>query len=68
MDASIDCPMLETLAVMIACSQIVVAQPRSPIPSLPGGFDEVDIAVLDWIAAEGRTVSRRFMRIYDWGC
>jgi hypothetical protein len=46
MDASIDCPMLETLAVMIACSQIVVAQPRSPIPSLPGGFDEVDIAAI----------------------
>jgi hypothetical protein len=41
------------LAVVIACSEIVVAQPRSPMPSLPGGVDDVDIAVLDCISAEG---------------
>jgi hypothetical protein len=63
MDAGIDYPMVKTLAVAIACSQIVVAQPRSPMPSLPGGFDDVDIAVLDWIAAEGRSVCRRLLRI-----
>jgi hypothetical protein len=25
-----------------------------PAPRLPAGFDEVDIAILEWIAAEGR--------------
>jgi hypothetical protein len=41
---------------VIAHSQIVVAQPR-PMPTLPAGFDDSDIAVLDWIAAEGPGVS-----------
>ena len=52
---------IETLAAVIAHSQIVVAQPHSPMPSLPGDFDGADIAVLDWIAAEGRRVSRRLL-------
>ena len=47
-------PNVETLAVVIAHSQIVVEQPRRPAPHLPAGFDDVDLAVLDWIAAEGR--------------
>jgi len=63
MAAGIDYQTVETLAVVIGCSQIVMAQPRTPMPSLPGGFDSVDIAVLDWIAAEGRSVSRRFLRM-----
>ncbi len=42
---------LETLAAVIARSQIVVAE-RMPRRRLPAGFDEVDIAILDWIAAE----------------
>jgi hypothetical protein len=63
MDAGIDYHMVETLAVVIACSQIVVTQPHSPMQSLPGGFDDVDIAVLDWIAAEGRSISRRLLRM-----
>jgi hypothetical protein len=33
---------------MTAHSQIVVAQAHSPMLSLPGGFDDVDIAVLEW--------------------
>jgi hypothetical protein len=55
--------MVEKLAVVIGCSQIVVAQPRSPMPGLSGGFDDVDIAVLDWIAAGNRSVSRRLLRV-----
>ena len=43
---------IETLSVVIARSQIVVARP--PCRRLPAGFDEVDIAILNWIAAEGR--------------
>ena len=36
-------PTIETLAAVIGHSQIVVAQPHSPMPSLPSGFDEVDL-------------------------
>lgn len=42
---------VDTLAAVIAHSQIVVAAPRR---RLPAGFDEVDIAILDWIVAETR--------------
>ena len=52
-----DCPTIETLAAVIAHSQIVVAQPHSP--TLPAGFEDLDIALLDWITAERRRVSRR---------
>ena len=58
-------PDLETLVAVIARSQIVVAQalalPRSR--QLPAGFEAVDIAILDWIAAEGRRASRGFVRL-----
>jgi hypothetical protein len=47
-----------TLAAVIARSQIVVEAPRRPAPRLPAGFDDVDLAVLDWIAAEGRRLGR----------
>jgi hypothetical protein len=42
---------LETFAAVIADSQIIVA---GPVKRLPAGFDDIDIAILDWIAAEGR--------------
>jgi hypothetical protein len=51
---------LETLAAVIALSQIVVTR---EIASLPAGFDDVDIAILDWIAAEGRRAGRGFVRM-----
>ena len=51
-------PNVATLAAVIAHSQIVVAQPHSPMPALPGGFEGLDIAVLDWIAVEGRRLGR----------
>ena len=44
-------PDVETLAAVIAHSQIVVAAQGK---RLPAGFDEVDIAILDWIVAETR--------------
>jgi hypothetical protein len=50
---------LETLAAVIARSQIVVAG-RTPCRRLPAGFDEVDVAILDWIAAEGRRACSLF--------
>ncbi len=42
---------LDTLAAVIGQSQIVVA---GPVRRLPVGLDDIDIAILDWIAAEGR--------------
>lgn len=49
---------LELLAAAIARSPIVVAQPRA---RLPDGFEEVDVAILDWIVAEGRRLGRGFV-------
>ena len=61
-------PDLETLAAVIARSQIVVAQAfarptlvRSWTRHLPAGFEAADIAILDWIAAEGRRVERSYL-------
>jgi hypothetical protein len=58
-----DCPDLETLAAVIAHSQIVVTRPVGGIRQLPAGFDDMDIAILDWIAAEGRRAGRSFVRM-----
>jgi hypothetical protein len=46
-------PDLDTLAAVIARSQIVVAAMPADIRRFPAGFDSVDIAILEWIAAEG---------------
>jgi hypothetical protein len=60
---------LGTLVDVVARSPIAfsaTAVDRSPIRDhrpLPSGFDEVDVAVLEWIAAEGRRVGRRLGRI-----
>ena len=54
---------LETLAAMIAHSQIVVVQPAKPASRLPAGFDEVDISILDWIAREGQRVGGSFVKM-----
>ncbi|MGA8610775.1 MAG: hypothetical protein WB760_03480 [Xanthobacteraceae bacterium] len=52
-------PDIATLAAMIAHSQIVVREPPQVVfDHLPGGYEEIDIAILDWIAAEGRRVGR----------
>ncbi len=49
---------LEMLVATIAHSPIVVAAKR-----LPDGFDDVDAAVLDWIAAEGHRLGHSFVRM-----
>jgi hypothetical protein len=53
---------LEMLAAVIARSQILVTD-RSKSRRLPAGFDDVDLAILDWIAAEGRHVGRNFIQL-----
>jgi hypothetical protein len=51
-------PDIATLAAMISHSQIVVPELPQYLDCLPAGYEEVDIAILDWIAAEGRRVGR----------
>jgi hypothetical protein len=46
---------VETLAATIARSPIVVRQSATP---LPNGFDEVDVAILAWIAGEAQRARR----------
>jgi hypothetical protein len=53
---------IETLAAVIARSQIVVAH-RTPSRRLPAGFEDIDVAILDWIAAEGRRAGRNLIRV-----
>jgi hypothetical protein len=48
----------ETLSGMIARTQIAVAPP-TPTPQLPAGFDDVDLAILDWIVAEQNRATAR---------
>ena len=54
---------LATLAAVIARSQISVLEAVQSRRRLPSGFDDVDVAILDWIAAEGRRAGRSFVRI-----
>jgi hypothetical protein len=56
-------PTIEGISAVIAHSQIGVAQPYRAVSSLPAGFDYADIAVLDWIAAEGRFLGRGLLPI-----
>ena len=54
-------PDIATLAAMISHSQIVVPSPYLqcvPLEGFPAGYEEIDVAILDWIAAEGRRVGR----------
>jgi len=53
-----DRPTLAALIAVIAHSPIMVARPAAV---LPDGFEEMDLAVLRWIAAEGRRIGRGFV-------
>lgn len=53
---------LETIVALVARSPIVVAEPALR-QRLLAGFDEADIAILDWIAAEGRRAGQNFVRM-----
>jgi hypothetical protein len=54
---------VETLVAIIARSPIVVESPIKAAPCLPAGFDAADIAVLDWIVAEGRRLGRGIVQM-----
>jgi len=55
---------IEFIAMVIAHSQIMVRRENAAVPVfshvLPAGYDEADIAMLDWIVAEGRRAGRVF--------
>ena len=51
---------LATLAAVIAHSQIVV-QATGAGEDLPAGYGEAEIAVLEWIAAQGRRTRPFYM-------
>jgi len=53
---------LAELAAVIARSQIVVAKPATAA-RLPAGFDAVDVAILEWIAAQGRRAAGTLVRM-----
>jgi hypothetical protein len=62
-------PDIETLALTIAQSPIVVARVLSRTPlrqairaQLPAGFDDADLAILRWIAEEARRTGRGLFR------
>ena len=50
-------PMVAILTAAVAHSPIVA--PRR-LAHLPAGFDDVDAAILDWIASEGHRIGRSF--------
>jgi len=62
-------PTVDALAAVIAHSQIVVETPAADCSRganrlpLPVGFGDVDVAVLEWIAAEGRHFGRAIARL-----
>ena len=61
-----DYPDIDTIATVIAHSQIVVTQATREAAAgspLPAGFDEVDVAILEWIAAEGRRLGQVVARL-----
>ena len=55
-------PDIATLALTIARSPIFVAR-AAACRRLPDGFEDVDVAMLEWIAEEGRRVGRSLIRI-----
>jgi hypothetical protein len=56
-------PDVDTLAAVIARSPIVVQPPAADSRRFPPGFDEIDIVILEWIAAEGRRAGRGLPRM-----
>jgi hypothetical protein len=50
-----DRSLLEAILAIIGRSPIAATRPTA---DLPAGYTEVDVAILDWIAAEGRRIGR----------
>ena len=57
---------LDRIVAVIVRSPIIVSDVCSAgarLAALPDHFDKVDLAILDWIAAEGRRIGRNVARM-----
>ena len=57
---------LDRIVAVIGRSPIVVSHVCSSaarLAALPDHFDKVDLAILDWLAAEGRRIGRHVVRM-----
>jgi hypothetical protein len=61
-----DATKVAVITAAIAHSQIVCARTLGPAQALPFGFDEVDVAILEWIAVEGRRVRSKSRSTGEW--
>jgi hypothetical protein len=52
---------LSVLCAVIAHSQIVMVLPFLTAQHLPAGFDNVDVAILEWIKAEGHYAKQSYL-------
>jgi hypothetical protein len=52
---------VETIAAIIAGSPIVFVP---PVTLLPAGYEDVDLAILNWLAGEARLARRSFALIH----
>jgi hypothetical protein len=52
---------VETIGEVIARSPIIVS---APVTLLPPGFEEADLAVLNWLAAEGARLRRGVAQVH----
>ena len=56
-------PDLSVISAVIAHSPIVVVLPAAIAQHLPAGFNDVDIAILEWIAAESRRLAPVYLPV-----
>jgi hypothetical protein len=54
-------PDLSVLCAVIAHSQIVMVLPFLTAQHLPLGFNDRDVAILEWIKAEGRHAKQSYL-------
>ena len=53
-------PDVSTIVAVIARSRICVTALHEAQFDLPAGFDDIDLAILDWIVAENSPARRRY--------
>ena len=56
-------PDLSVINAVILHSPIVVVLPAAIAQHLPAGFDDGDIAILEWIAAESRRLAPVYLSV-----
>ena len=59
---TIGSPYFKRWLVKLEAMFVIAVQPCRAVLSVPAGFDYADVAVLDWIAADGRRMVAAFCR------